>query len=230
MKGLYKGIKMGLKLIIILVLIYVTGIVGGSLFPKNKSFERYAENEGIQVYIYSNGFHSFLIFPIQSPERDWRNIFPLSDFGQVDSSFSYISLGWGDKAFFTETPSWEEFSLSTTLSALFLPTSTAIQVHYLPEAPKKGKLCQAVSISPKAYREILKFLDNSLVNKSKEGPQLIIGKGYTSQDNFYQAKGKYSIFYTCNTWVCEGLSASGVRTPLWTPFDKGLFYQLNRIP
>ena len=230
MRRIGKAIKMGLRLVLIFLLVYTLAIVVGSGIPTKKTYKQHKGINRIRVYIYSNGFHSFFILPVQSPERDWRDLFPLSDFKRVDSTFSHISLGWGDKAFFTETPTWEDFSLSTALAALFLPTSSVIQVHYLPRDPPKGALCLDLNITPEAYQILLKYLDNYLENEERGNPHLIKGKGYTSQDNFYQAKGKYSMFYTCNTWVSEGLATAGVRTPIWTPLDKGLFYQLKKIP
>lgn len=55
------------------------------------------------------------------------------------------------------------------------------------------------------------------------GKKIILeNKGYTSIDDFYKAKGSYSIFKTCNSWVNSGFKESGLKSCLWTPFDFGL--------
>ncbi|MEM6628344.1 MAG: TIGR02117 family protein [Bacteroidota bacterium] len=225
--------KIGQFILVILgggLILYGLGIVLGMLIPRHTRFQPTKAEEGIEIFVYTNGFHSYLILPVQTPSRDWQSHFPLQDFTAVDSSFSHISLGWGDKAFFVDTPTWEDFSWSTSLAALFLPTPSALQVSYLAHPPAEGKTCKAVTISKKAYGELSFFVEESLNQDSLQKPQLIPGKGYTDHDNFYLAEGRYSIAYTCNTWTCEGLAKAGVRVPIWTPLDKGLFFQLNKIP
>jgi hypothetical protein len=46
---------------------------------------------------------------------------------------------------------------------------------------------------------------------------------YSHADAFYEAKGSYSLFHTCNTWANNGLKASGQKCCLWTIFDTGIF-------
>ena len=54
---------------------------------------------------------------------------------------------------------------------------------------------------------------------------LLIGKGYTTYDEFYEAKGNYSCFKTCNSWVNSALKESNLKACYWTPFD---FSVLNK--
>ena len=46
---------------------------------------------------------------------------------------------------------------------------------------------------------------------------------YPQLNSFYEAKGSYSFFYTCNTWANNGLKAMGQKAALWTPSDFGIF-------
>lgn len=57
-------------------------------------------------------------------------------------------------------------------------------------------------------------------------PLIIAGAHYGANDAFFEARGHYSLFETCNEWTRRGLAAAGVRVPVWAPFDKALFYQL----
>ena len=41
----------------------------------------------------------------------------------------------------------------------------------------------------------------------------------------YEAKGKYSLFYTCNTWANDGLKSAGLKACYWTVFKGGIFDQ-----
>jgi len=48
---------------------------------------------------------------------------------------------------------------------------------------------------------------------------------YGKNDVFYEARGRYHMFFTCNTWANNALKKSGLPAALWAPFDKGIFYQ-----
>ncbi len=51
---------------------------------------------------------------------------------------------------------------------------------------------------------------------------LLNNKGYSYNDDFYEALGSFSCFKTCNSWVNSGLKESDIKACLWTPFDFGL--------
>ncbi len=42
-------------------------------------------------------------------------------------------------------------------------------------------------------------------------------KGFGLTDAFFQAKGRFNIFYTCNEWLGRQLRAAGVPMGIWTP-------------
>jgi len=52
------------------------------------------------------------------------------------------------------------------------------------------------------------------------------GAHYGRTDAFYEATGRYGLFFTCNQWTGQALRASGVPMPAWTPFDFNITWQL----
>ena len=56
--------------------------------------------------------------------------------------------------------------------------------------------------------------------RTREGRSVVVpGHSYAPNDAFYEAKGSYNAFNTCNAWIGEGLRAAGVAASLWTPFS-----------
>jgi hypothetical protein len=51
----------------------------------------------------------------------------------------------------------------------------------------------------------------------------IPNKGYWDFDAFYESKGKYSLFSTCNSWINGGLKESDLPACLWTPLSYAIF-------
>ena len=47
---------------------------------------------------------------------------------------------------------------------------------------------------------------------------------YGNNDAFYEAKGSYSLFFTCNTWAANALKTAKKEAPLWTATQQGIFY------
>ena len=80
------------------------------------------------------------------------------------------------------------------------------------------------SLSPLAIFDELKYIKNKF-DRDKNGKVIFIPTDavYGINDAFYDAKGKYSFFETCNTWANDGLKEAGQKAALWTPSDLGIF-------
>jgi uncharacterized protein (TIGR02117 family) len=80
-------------------------------------------------------------------------------------------------------------------------------------------------ISNDQYKRIVAFIDSSF-KRDAAGNVINIktNTNYDNNDAFYEAKRKYNLFYTCNTWANNVLKAGGQTACVWTPFDKGIFY------
>src|SRR4051812_34189517 len=73
--------------------------------------------EGIKMAVVSNGIHCDILVPVKSEMCDWRKSFSYSNVKYADSTYQYISFGWGDKGFYIGTPRWEDLKTSTALKA-----------------------------------------------------------------------------------------------------------------
>ena len=51
--------------------------------------------------------------------------------------------------------------------------------------------------------------------------------GFGATDAFYEAHGRYSPFFTCNTWSNLALKRAGLPCCVWTPFASPI---LDRVP
>ena len=55
----------------------------------------------------------------------------------------------------------------------------------------------------------------------------IAGYSYLGTDAFFEARGRYTLFVTCNEWVRRGLGDAGIRTSVWSPFPAPLLALLR---
>ncbi len=179
----------------------------------------------VDLYVLSNGVHTDIVMPVQFNDRCWYDYFPLSDFEENDSSLQFISMGWGDKGFYLETPTWADLKFSTAFKAAFWMSTCAMHVTYREKAPVPGEKCKKIRVSKTVYETLCKAIlsDFSLSNGD---PMLIDHPGYGFTDRFYEARGTYNLFNTCNVWTGDKLSSAGIRVAPWTPFDWGVFSRL----
>ncbi|AHM61056.1 hypothetical protein D770_14010 [Flammeovirgaceae bacterium 311] len=224
--------KLLLKLIISLLatlvgaaILYIIVALVLSYIPVNTSPA--PTTEEVEIYITTNGVHADFTVPIVTATIDWRTYLPLRDYPGTNTSFQYVAFGWGDKGFYLHTPQWSDLTLSTAANAILWPSPTAMHVTYYRRPPVPGDKVRRLMLDTEQYQQLVRYIQESFETTEDGRFILITDAGYSAFDNFYEAEGSYSFLYTCNNWVNEGLKKIGVKTSLWTPFDKGIMYHLE---
>lgn len=182
----------------------------------------------VPIYIKSSPVHTDLLLPVKTTYKDWSQSILYKDTRTADSTFEYVAFGWGDKGFYLETPTWADLKASTAFKAAFWLSSSAIHTTYY-NTPNEGKNCVKLELSAEQYQRLIAFIEKSLQLNSA-GVPIVIGKAtpYGDHDAFYEAKGRYSLFHTCNTWANDALKACGQKACWWTPFSTGIQYQYTQ--
>ena len=181
------------------------------------------KTEEVAIYVQSNGVHTDICLPAQSAHYDWCNYISKNDF-PLNDSFEYISIGWGDKGFFMDTPTWGDLTAKTAVNAVFFPSPTAMHVAYT-EKPQENENRIKLFISKEQYMRIIEFVKSSF--QAGSDPVLIEGQGYSNNDNFYEANGSYHLFETCNRWTNKALKAGNIRTSVFALFPDGILSPLK---
>ncbi|MEL6866110.1 MAG: TIGR02117 family protein [Bacteroidota bacterium] len=213
-------------LILGLTVIYFLLMILGMIIPVNRRFQN--EQNGIMIFLHSNGVHTDFILPAVNHLFDWRNIVNPADFEIPMDMKSFVGIGWGDRGFYLDTPTWAELKLKTALTAALVPSPTVMHITSYLDLPNSARFLEALYLDQKQYETLCNYILQYFRLKNDQ-VDLIPDVGYTCNDNFYTANGAYHAFNTCNFWINRGLNISGVRTALWSPFDRGIFYQLGKI-
>lgn len=186
-----------------------------------------AKNDGqkkeIPIYIYTNGVHTDIVMPVKNDLQDWSRIIPFANTKSKKTDYQYIGIGWGDKGFYLDTPTWADLKFSTAVKAAFWLSDSAMHCTYY-NTMKEGKDCKMIMISKSQYQNLVKFVEDKF-DRDQNGNFILIPTNavYSDNDAFYDAKGTYSFLYTCNTWSNNALKAAGQKAALWTPSDFGIF-------
>ena len=176
----------------------------------------------IPIYILTNGVHTDIVLPLKTEHYDWTNQLKPEHTKAKDSTYQYAALGWGDKGFYLETPTWADLKTSTALKAASGLSTTAMHVTFYKDL-KESNSCKKIQISLENYKKLIEFIKESFQTKSGEFLKIETEAVYGKHDVFYEANGSYSLFYTCNSWANQALKAANQKAALWTISDSGIF-------
>lgn len=193
------------------------------LIKVNSDFKN--SETGVKLFVISNGVHTDILLPVKTEQKDWTKNFPKDSFSVTDPSYNYISFGWGDKGFYLQTPTWNDLKISTAFKAAFGLSETAMHVSYVQEKKQQNERCRELKIDSLRYKQLIHFIEASFDIK-EDDLELINHPGYGHFDRFYEAKGRYSLFKTCNIWTNNALKEIKVQTALWSPLAEGLMASL----
>ncbi|MFV0541412.1 MAG: DUF2459 domain-containing protein [Aestuariibaculum sp.] len=165
------------------------------------------------IYLNTNGVHLDIILPKNN--IDSLVLFGIKHF----ETENYLAFGWGDENFYINTPTWTDLTIKNAFKAMFLKSPTLVHITRYNDMHENW-------VEIKVNDTELKKLNAYLLKTFKtdlNGMKIILeNKGYSLSDDFYKAKGSYSCFNTCNSWVNTGFKESGLKACFWTPFDFGL--------
>ena len=216
-----------LKYLAIFILSLLTYLLIVTLLSFVSVNEDFAENhQEIPIYILTNGVHTDVVLPIKNEHYDWSNQLKFEHTKSKDTTYQYVALGWGDKGFYLETPTWADLKASTALKAATGLSSSAMHVTFYKHL-KENKSCKKIQISLENYQNLIAFINKSFQIKSRDFLKIETEAVYGKHDVFYEANGSYSLFYTCNSWANQALKAANQKAALWTISDSGIFRHYN---
>lgn len=208
-----------------LVLFYFGVGVAGSLIPANAGWEQPAQ--GVTIFVRTNGVHTWMMVPKQAAGVDWR---PLSDPAHIkDPRFGrgdYLAIGFGNRDFYLNTPSWWDLRPRTAFAAAFGRGPALMHVQHVWN-PQPDAYQHPLRLTEDAYRRLAAHIRESFVLDAEGRPVPLIGRGYGRSDIFYEAQGHYDGRRTCNEWTGEALREAGVKVGVWTPFSQSIMWRFD---
>ena len=199
------------KWIIVIVLIpfaYLLVSLILTIIPVNNKTGNSEKNNSI--YLNSNGVHLNIIIPKDQLDS---NLLVGLKYNEHDQ---YFAFGWGDRNFYLETPTWGDLTFKNAFVALFLKSPTLI--HLTRYSASRGDWAE-IKVDKDQLKKINQHIYDSFYNDLQNNKVLLPDKGYSNNDDFYEALGSYSYYKTCNSWVNTGLKNVGIKACLWTPFE-----------
>lgn len=218
-----KAVKYTLRTILGIVIFLVLYVVAALGLQRITVDREPNSGEDVTIYILTNGVHTDIVVPVHTAYANWAAMVTFANTHLADTTAGYLALGWGDKGFYLQTPTWADLKFSVAFKAATGLSSSAMHATYYP-AMREGKDCHKILISNAQYERLVTFIKESF-DHAPDGQFINIptNANYGKGDAFYEAVGSYSLFYTCNTWANQALKSCGQKCALWTVLDKGIF-------
>jgi len=220
-KKIFKYILFFVLGFIAFVILYLSTAYCLSRISTNKESN---QPEEVAIYIKTNGVHTDIVVPVKNDQYDWSQEIKFANTHLTDTTaIQYLGMGWGDKGFYLQTPTWADLKFSTAFKAAFALSSTAIHATYYGNL-REDSACRKIMISKVEYARLTDYISSSFQH-DKDGHviNIVTDANYSKADAFYEANGKYNLFKTCNTWANTGLKKCGQKACVWTIFDTGIF-------
>lgn len=222
MKNILSVIARFFAVFVSLIVIYIIAVLLLPIIPVQK--KPTAEIADVPIYIYTNGVHTDLVMPIRSKTLDWSDKLPFSNTKSQQTDFDYVGIGWGDKGFYLDTPTWSQLKPTTAFYAAFWLGESAMHCTFYKEM-QEGTDCKKIMLTQTQFQALTNFVDSKF-DKNTNGQNILIPTKavYGDNDSFYEAQGSYSFLNTCNTWTNNALKIAGQKAALWTATDFGIFH------
>lgn len=192
----------------LIALLYLfAGLVGGAIPAGGQA----PPATGIRIYVEDNGIHTGIVLPKHVAGMGFEDLVRARDIADPRyAGHGWLSIGWGDRAFYIGTPTWSDVKPATIAAAAIGSDAVVLHVGHLPE-PVGEPGVYPVMLSPEQYRRLVAAIRASFADGTPV-------HGYGPSDAFYVARGRYSAIDTCNSWTGRMLRAAGVPMGRWTPF------------
>ena len=215
-----------LLLVVGFLVIYLLLATGAAYIPVNKDQSEY-KDQNLSIYILTNGVHTDIVVPYFNEAYDWRTYLDPRLTPGKQTSAQWVSFGWGDKGFYLQTPEWKDLKASVAFNAAFGLSESAMHVTYYDKLVTSDN-CIEIKLNKEQYQRLCKYILNRFDMENNKLMLVKTDQNYGLNDVFYEAKGKYSLFYTCNTWANNVLKSANLKASLFTLWDKGIFYHYRK--
>lgn len=214
----------GLLALGVALLLYFGLAFLGACWPRNRDFV--SAPEGIPIWVVAGPIHTDVVVPVKTAVFDWGTLVDAEAIKTPSPALDHLAIGWGDRKFYLETPTWQDVKVRNVLSAFCGLDATAMHVEWRDRPLRASPNCRALILTPAQYTQLCTFVSSSFRRDASGRGMRIDAPGYGASDAFYEAEGRYSALRTCNTWTGDALAFGGVRVGVWTPTSWGVLWQL----
>lgn len=213
-RGMARLLALSSAAVVALCAAYATAAWALALVPPTPTSPPAATT--LEAYVVSNGVHTDLVLPLKSGGTDWTEVFPPNRFPAFPADSEFVAIGWGDRDFYLHTPRWRDLTPGRAIGALSGRGRTLLHVTWL-RRQDLGRRTWKLPLDGQQAAALAEHVRQTLASDAA-GRAVPVAGHYGPTDAFFEARGAYDLFTTCNTWTGDALRRAGAPVSPWTPF------------
>jgi uncharacterized protein (TIGR02117 family) len=175
----------------------------------------------VTVHVIRHGWHSGLVIRRdQIPPAAWPEQARFR-------AARFLEVGWGDRAFYQSPNAGIRVALEASLAS----EGSVLHVTAFDRPPAEHFTHAEITpvvLSARGADALVRFVSRAYT-RDAVGEPIDLGPGLYPGSRFYAATGRYSLVYTCNSWIASALRAGGCPiTPAWALTAGNLTFQARR--
>lgn len=191
------------------VALYLTAAALGGLIPGRTA--DLPAGDDVRIGLLYGPIHVDFLLPA-TPETRAALAFAAAGGVEVaDAGIGYFIVGWDARDFYTTTPQWADMTARATLRAM-VGDASVLRVDSVPPGIAFDRVPQ-IGLSGAQYAALLAAIAETVGAE----PVGVTAEGHRASAGFVEARGRFHILRTCNTWVSRVLGAAGIPMGAWTP-------------
>jgi uncharacterized protein (TIGR02117 family) len=204
-----------------LVLLYLALAGLGGLVPGRAAEIVATGGPPVEIGLIAGPIHYDLLLPATPGTRAALGFAAVADVPIDAAGVAHILIGWGARDFYTTAGSFAQMRPGPIWRAVSGDASVLRIDVVGPIGPAADY--PRLTLDPAQYDALLQAIAATATERA------IPGAGHTPTDGFVEARGRFHIFRTCNTWISDVLRAAGVPMGLWTPTPYAVRLSLARL-
>ena len=206
------------------IALLILAVCIGGVISANNSWKEPEQSSPrtIDIFVETNGIHVSIIVPTKNDSGILSNKLRAAHMKNPAYHSEYAMIGWGHKGVYQNAQDWNNLTVSDATSAAFGTGLSLLHIYYR-RNPVPNEYRKKIRITNKQYEHILNNIASYF--KYDENGKLLVYEGYSDNNIFYAATGRYSALNTCNTWAGRILREAGIKIGYWTPISQSIMYR-----
>ncbi|TNF60543.1 MAG: TIGR02117 family protein [Rhodobacteraceae bacterium] len=191
---------------------YLLASVIGALIPSGGSVRA---GGPVTIHLVTGPIHYDFLLPLDAQTR--ARFAAMNDPGLPLEApgAEWLVAGWGARDFYTTTGTYRDLSPRAVWRAA---TGDASVIRLGLAGPLTGEVpVRSIAMDRVTYDRLLDAILADFARDAAGRPIALDHPGFSDVDMFFEARGRFHLFRTCNTWIGRVLRDAGLRFGAWTP-------------
>ncbi|MBO6603427.1 MAG: DUF2459 domain-containing protein [Roseicyclus sp.] len=194
---------------VLIICAYLAAAIIGALIPGPVAEMPRDGAQSVEIGLIGGPIHYDFLLPATAESRAALSDAEAAGVPVRHPLVAHFLVGWGARAFYTTAGSYADIT-DTALARAVAGDGSVLRVEALGIVPP-GFDYARISLTWAQYDALL-----AAIAATSTGVP-VPGASFTEADGFLEARGRFHIFRTCNTWISTMLRAAGVEAGIWTP-------------